>query len=353
MEPMQKKMLGVGMVAAVLIGAVGVMMFRGGQQATNPTTVAVQGGQQAPEDAAKTNHSPYYQAQLDQYNREKTEQAMRAGQTSVALLNPTEVQTTPFQGAPAQPQSSMQQQGAAAPQYDAARAQAKAQWFKTLMNDEKGGEVVVSRLVVQAPTAGTGEQAGAGANASGKGSQAAAKRLIGGGFTATATFDHEIDTDVPGDMFLTIRGGDFDGAQLHGTIKRVGNYIHAPVNTMYWRGNTYQVTAVAMDPDTGRAVLSGEVDNKWMERFGWPFIVTALSGAASVAAQPPQTAVLGNGGAAVATAEPQTKQILGGAVAAGMTSVAQAMAAEGPVQKAVRRPADAVVVRFLAEVMEK
>lgn len=355
MEPLQKKMIGVGVVAVALTGVVIMMMFRGNDAARGPaTTAVVQGGQTTGQDAAQTNHSPYYQKQLDAYNREQTELAERAGKTSVALLNPAEVQqSAPFQGAhgPQQsPQMQQPQQGAA---FDPAVVQGKHDFFMRLMNDEKAGDMPVSRLVVQ----GAEQRSGAAVMAVGTGNGAvpavAKAVLVPGGTTVSATLDASIDTDVPGDIFLTVRGGNLDGAQLYGAVKRVGDYASVKLTTMYWRDKTYAVNAVAMDPDTGRAVLSGEVDNKWMERFGWPFIVTAMTGAATIASQTPSTVVTSTAGATVANGEPQSKQIIGGALAAGTQSVAQAMAANGVVEKAVRRPADAVVVRFLTEVVQQ
>jgi hypothetical protein len=240
-------------------------------------------------------------------------------------------------------------------QFDDMAMQNKLKFFEMLKGMEKGGAPTIATIESKHREQPQIAQAGEGGVPAGQGAGHDKRSIISGGSSLIATLDQELDTDIKGvDVFATVRTGDFEGAQFKGTISRQANFIRAPFTTMYWKGKTYTVNAVGMDPETNRAVLSGDVDNRWMERFGWPFVVAVVGGAGEVAARPTSSVQVASGGSvAVSSASATGSQILGKGISSGAQALSQGLQAEGRVEKVVRRPADAIIIRILSDVKEQ
>ena len=347
MEPVQKKMIAVAAVAGIFALSVAYMMFGRSTTVVAPSTVKNEVGSSVKPGTSSVD-DPFYREQVARYNAQQSDAAKLGGKTSVALLNPDEKKgDSKLQQQQQQQQPHQQRQDTA--QFDQL-VQRKFAYLEMLKEESKANLPKIASLEVQVDREG-GLHANQGGATQGQAAAMVMPTLAEGGLQIAATLDQELDTDIKSEVFATARGGKLDGAQFQGVAQRQKDFIRVSFTKMFFQGKTYQVAAVGMDPDTGHAVLSGEVDNRYMERFGWPFLVALVGGAGEAASKAATTVQVAAGGAMTASTTDVTgRQVAGKAVQAGAQSLSQAIAAEGRVEKVVRRAADAIVIRFLGEV---
>ena len=209
--------------------------------------------------------------------------------------------------------------------------------------------------VAAAGAGATGSNAAA-ANVA-KGDASLKAPLIQAGASYKARLDTILDTDAPTPVFMEFLAP-LEGASGVCSFTRVGNYINVKVNSMLYRGRNLKVNAVVMDFNTGRALLAGEVDEKWMARLGWPFVADVVAGIGNALSRPTQATVINSGTTVVTSDALDTKQILGAAVGRGADNAAtvfKANAKENAARQVLIDPAknpqnSVVVVRFLEPV---
>lgn len=360
---MDKRIIGVVVVLVVLIGGVIYLMFgSGGEDAkvkkgNSKITTNVQVQQQE-------NKSPLYVEELKKYNEDNNQLAQAQNRSNIKLLNPDKEQVkkakvvenqqkTPAKNVKEQIQA---QQMAEYKKGVDALSMKKLQFFQMMQKQEARAVLPVTSLdagysLDDFVSNGVLQQVadyGSNINSDIK------MLLVAGGSSFSATLDQGLDTDLNHEVFATIQSGNLKGAQVKGNVSLKGDYIYVRFNSLYFNNNTYNITAVGMDPDTNMAVLSGDVDNRYLERFGYPFLVSLIQGAGQVMSRTASNTYVSAGGAMTQTTqEASDRAIIGGALQQGMNAVAQGVNQNARTNKVVRRPADAIIVRFLSEVTNK
>lgn len=106
--------------------------------------------------------------------------------------------------------------------------------------------------------------------------------LIRMGDIMFAVVDTAVNTDEPGPILATIVTGPFKGGKLIGSFNLPGNADKMVIsfNTLTMPGapKSLQISAFAIDPNTGRTALSSETDHHYLERYGSLFASTFLEG---------------------------------------------------------------------------
>jgi intracellular multiplication protein IcmE len=89
-----------------------------------------------------------------------------------------------------------------------------------------------------------------------------------------------IDTDEDSDVIAFVPSGPYKGLKVYATgYKRINKTVDMTFNAMVWRGKTYNITAKAVDKDSLRTSLSGEVNNRYFERIILPAIAAGIGSA--------------------------------------------------------------------------
>lgn len=98
-----------------------------------------------------------------------------------------------------------------------------------------------------------------------------------------AVLDTAINTDEKGTPIMArIVGGPYKGGKLIGKFTLVDKRVLLSFNMLNLpdRNKTVAINAVAIDPDTARTAMSGEVDNHYLLRYGTFFASAFLAGIA-------------------------------------------------------------------------
>ena len=96
-----------------------------------------------------------------------------------------------------------------------------------------------------------------------------------------AVLDTSINTDEKGTPIMArIVGGPYKGGKLFGQFTLVDKRVMLSFNILNLpdRDKTISINAVAIDPETARTAMSGEVDNHYLLRYGTFFASAFLSG---------------------------------------------------------------------------
>lgn len=96
-----------------------------------------------------------------------------------------------------------------------------------------------------------------------------------------AVLDTAVNTDEKGTPIMArIVGGPYKGGKIIGRFTLVDKRVLLSFNLLNLpdRGKSVAINAVAIDPDTARTAMSGEVDNHYLLRYGTFFASAFLSG---------------------------------------------------------------------------
>lgn len=87
----------------------------------------------------------------------------------------------------------------------------------------------------------------------------------------------DLDTDENSEVVASVPSGPYQGLTVyaHG-YKRINESIDMTFTIMKWRGRSYKITAKAIDPNTLRSALSGEVNNRYFTRIILPAIAAGI-----------------------------------------------------------------------------
>lgn len=86
-----------------------------------------------------------------------------------------------------------------------------------------------------------------------------------------------IDTDENSDVVAFVPSGPYKGLKVYASgYKRINETVDMTFNAMVWQGKTYKITAKAVDKDTLRTSLSGDVNNRYFERIVLPAIAAGI-----------------------------------------------------------------------------
>lgn len=171
-----------------------------------------------------------------------------------------------------QAQMSQQERAAARQQEQAAMIQ-QAQHM--LSDWSKTGSQSVTTAVPQAnPVIASGGQ-----NMGGGSAQASGK-TVKAGTIMFAVLDTSIDTDESTPIMARIVDGPLKGSKLLGTFERTNKTVLLKFNMLNSPklSKSIKINAVAIDPDTARTALGGQVNNHYLLRYGTLFASAFLQG---------------------------------------------------------------------------
>ncbi len=139
--------------------------------------------------------------------------------------------------------------------------------------------------------------------------------LIKAGSTAYATLDSEMNTDDSPDVFATIRGGDWDGAKIIGTVQQgprqaaINFTVLAPQDSR----PTMSINAVALREEDLKRGMADDIDHHTFSRYTALAVSALMSGYGRAAAIVPGTSIVTPGGATIVTTQKPTDEEIRGA----------------------------------------
>lgn len=166
----------------------------------------------------------------------------------------------------------------------------------------------------------------------------------------------DLDTDENSWVFARVPIGEYEGAVLHAPgYKRTNNAVDITFTFMVWNGHTYRINAKAVDKNTMRTSLSGEVNNRYDSRILLPGIANGLSKAGQLFEQADtQTMTTPFGGVIQSRTGPPSSRALKGTIIGGMAAeagqVLRSDAAQLPPKQVLVARGETIGIRFLESV---
>lgn len=346
MQTQTKKMIVVGIAILFIMVAFMAFLFKSNEPAVDTSKIknaqTSNVGAQSVNQKREINKNALYQQQLKEYNEKQDELAQLEAKTSVKIMNPDKTPPPP-------PKLQVQQQ------VDNSKKEqdellklltARKLAFLNMMKQQSSSEKI---KIVSLEDKNTSKNENNLNNTTNNinqtlNNQKPPKQIIAGGEQVTAVLNEELDTDIDTEVFATIKGGILDNTLISGKVSMKGDYIYLKFDKMYFNKQTLTINAVGMDPETNKALLTGEIDNRYFERFGFPFLVALVSGAGQVASRAvSQVDVASGGSVSVSTTKTGDKEVIGGALQSGATALSQAISESKPKGRVIRRAADAII----------
>lgn len=329
----------------------------------HPTDISpIQAGQ-----GVAANESEHYSDVLRRYNRANASAAIDTGDTYLSAMSSRAQQVAP---GPDRPRPVPQEPTAPpppAPQIVPAQPTVAAPADARQL--ERIGEQVLAFVGEWTPTAhSTARQSdvpaagstGATARVPSRSSSGSEERpnykLVPAFALAAAELGTDLDTDENSWVFARIPVGEYAGATLHAPgYKRNNNAVDITFTFMEWRGHTYHVNAKAVDKNSMRTSLSGEVNNRYDTRILLPSIATGLGKAGQLYEQADtQTVTTPLGGVIQTRSGPPSAQAVRGTIIGGMATeagrVLRSDAAQLPSKQVLVPRGEMIGIRFLNSV---
>lgn len=123
--------------------------------------------------------------------------------------------------------------------------------------------------------------------------------IIPAGDIAYAQLLIEANSDVPGPVLAVLVSGPLKGSKIIGTFSVSNEYLTLNFTTVVVDGKSYDIDAVALDPDTSLPGMATEVDHRYLQRVVLPAAAAFVSGFADAMAQSDATNITidtGSGG---------------------------------------------------------
>lgn len=280
-----------------------------------------------------TQESEHYSQVLDRYNREKASVAEQTGDSYLSVMSSraNNVGSQPAAQPPAQPpaQATYQpppQQVVYYPQQpvqqtshqDSQRAKEVAEQTQGLMANWAPTGHSVARTSTDAtdyakslarPSEPLQAQQGAAAAAA-----AANLKVVEDFALVPALLETDIDTDENSMVRASIPSGPYAGAELFALgYKRLTNTVDMTFTFMKWQGRSYKITAKAVDQNSMRTSLSGDVNNRYFSRIILPAIGMGLGRAGQLYEQASTQNIITPLGGVIRTypAKPSASAVMG------------------------------------------
>jgi intracellular multiplication protein IcmE len=328
----------------------------------------------------KTEESEQYRQVLNRYNQSNAQQAEANGGSYMSVMSAQSVKpettvTNQTQQPPQinyyyqQPQQQPQQVVTRNKEYDKLIAQQvtgmMSAWVEAphgsgaLSADAEITQSAYAQSIMPASMAATGS-AGAGTqrgvNSAGGGKEP--DIVVVPGFTlAPSILKTEIDTDENSMVRAEIATGPLAGAICFAMgYKRINETVDMTFSYMEWKGRSYKIAAKAVDPDSMRTALSGEVNNRYFERIILPALAIAIGKTGQLYEQGSAQNIITSQGAVIST-YPETPNgaAVAGTFAGGIGQQAgKVLANDGAnmPQKQVIRPLGSTIgIQFIGPVM--
>lgn len=178
------------------------------------------------------------------------------------------------------------------------------------------------------------------------------------GFTlASAILKTEIDTDENSMVKAEIVGGPYNGAQCFAMgYKRLNETVDMTFTYMQWKGKAYKITAKAVDPDSMRTALSGEVNHRYFQRIILPALALAVGKTGRLYEQASAQNIITSDGAVIQTyPETPSGKAVAGTIAGGIGQQAGQVlatdAANMPQKQVVRALGSTIGIQFVGPVV--
>lgn len=277
----QSKVLIIGAAVALLAVGYIIATYQTAAATKQSSAVAIQPGHGTP-----SVESEHYNDVLNRYNKKNAATAEDNGETYVSVLSSRSsavgergIADAPQQ-APLQQAPVLQSAPPAAPrpsqidqrQSDRINEQAQAlmvNWSATSHTESRSGEAGQAvRALATAPGP---------AQAQPPTVNATPKKLVEDFEPIPAILETEIDTDENSIVSAFVPSGGYAGAKLFAMgYKRINNTVDMTFTSMKWKGNSYKINAKALDKDSLRSALSGEVNNRYFSRIIIPALALGL-----------------------------------------------------------------------------
>ena len=166
-----------------------------------------------------------------------------------------------------------------------------------------------------------------------------------------------IDTDENSVVRAYIPQGKYKGAVLFAMgYRRLSETVDMTFTYMQWQGRSYNITAKAMDQDTMRTALSGEVNNRYFSRIILPALAAGIGRAGQLYEQSGTQNVITPEGGIIQTypENPEWRQITGtvvGGIGRQAGSVLANDAANLPVKQVLVEKNTAIWIQFIGPVL--
>lgn len=166
-----------------------------------------------------------------------------------------------------------------------------------------------------------------------------------------------LNTDVNSVVTVDLLCSELKGARVYAPGYRlVGDSIDMTFTTMAWAGSVYNITAKPVDLDTGRTMLSGDVDNRYIARIVVPALALGVQKAGKLYEEATGTDTAVSNGTVVQSSPDKVSRdrVLGsfiGGLGQQTANVMNADAARIPPIKVERFGNSTIGVMFLSPVM--
>jgi len=358
----QSKVLLIGAAVALLAGGYIVATYREAAAAKQSSAVAIQPGHGTP-----APESEHYSDVLNHYNKMNAASAEEKGDTYLSVMS-SRSNAVPQRGATEPPR-----QGPDAPTLQTAPASAPPAAARSPQIDQKLNERIneqAQALMVNwsatSHTEGRSGDIGEAARAMAKAQNPAGTRTAAGATPAIklvedfvpipAILDTEIDTDENSIVSAFMPSGDYEGAKVFAMgYKRVNNTVDMTFTFMKWKGHTYKINAKALDKDSLRSALSGDVNHRYFSRIIIPALAMGLGRAGQLFEQADTQTVVTPFGTVVRSQSgpPSGKAVTGTILGGAAQQAGQVLtqdAAQMPVKQVIVARHETIGVMFLEPV---
>ena len=268
-----------GIVTAAAIGYIAATYFADSTRKQSQISNLQTQGRGTP-----TKENEQYSQVLDKYNRSKANDAEQRGQSYLSVLSSrtNNVPEQPASAPQAQPQVVYYQQPTQQqnPQMDQQRQKEVADQMQGLMANwapVAHGTARVSADSMDYAKSLTRVSASEETHQAFAATAATKVKVVDDFALVPAMLQTAIDTDENSVVRAYIPNGQYAGAVLFAMgHKRITNTVDMTFSYMKWQGHSYKITAKAMDQDTMRTALSGEVNNRYFSRIIIPAIATGI-----------------------------------------------------------------------------
>lgn len=307
-----------------------------------------------------TKESEQYTNILNQYNNRKADKALEKGDTYVSALSEKveEVEIDP-PPAPAPAPTIIYNFPKPDPQVDQRRQKEVSVQMEGLVNNWTPVPHTSARVSADSEEYAQSIMAVSLSDANNVSDADIAKKVkvVEDFALVPAILQTAIDTDENSVVRAYIPTGKYKGAVLFAMgYRRLNETVDMTFTYMQWQGRSYKVTAKAMDQDTMRTALSGEVNNRYFSRIILPALAAGIGRAGQLYEQSGTQNVITPQGGVIQTYpdNPQWRQVTGtvvGGIGRHAGNVLANDAANLPVKQVLVERGTTIGIQFIGPVL--
>lgn len=362
----QGKILVIGGIAATAAAGYVLLTYFAAASAKQSSVGAIQVAH-----GTETHETEHYGEVLGRYNRQNADAAAETGDTYLSVLSsksqtvpdtaspqPRQTQTPqpvlaqqPSQVPPAAPHPSPQYPPADPKQQERIAEQTQgllANWAAVPHSAARVSEVADYAKSLVRTSAG---ESGAAALALPQ------QRVVAAFALAPAILETDIDTDETSMVSAYIPSGPYADARVFAMgYKRLNETVDMTFTYMEWNGRAYKINAKAIDKDSMRSALSGEVNNRYLSRIFVPALAIGLGKAGHLYEQQNAQTIITPLGSVIQTQSgPPTGRAVAGAFVGGLAQQAGQVLTHDAAQMAIKQVLipknETIGVRFIEAVL--